>query len=98
MQAHRRQMKELKENIQSKRAPKGVLSPWLAGGTTKEVVAREAAQGAAILKRLQTLIEDKFQSLAEIEYDSSASERERVLAAGERKAYRDMYRLLQLDI
>lgn len=90
-------MPELTERIASGRPPAGVASDWLIAGATKEVITKEAGIGDAILARLRTVLDHKFQVSCQIDYEQDASERERAFAGGYRKALKDIHRLLQLD-
>jgi hypothetical protein len=90
-------MTELAEQITDGRPPANISSDWLTGGTKAPDVAKDATDGAKILGRLRTILEQKFQLAAKTEYDVNATERERAFESGYRKALKDVYRLLQLD-
>ena len=90
----------LTEKIDSGRPPKGLAMEWLSGpwgSATKQDVVKDAIQGEGILKRINQILDVKFQTSTEPDYSTDASERERAFSAGYRKALKDVHRLLQLD-
>ncbi len=91
-------MKELVEAVAPATASKSVVSDWLKNGATAEEIKKEAVKGTAILERLKVVVDAKFQEQANKDYDPDATERELAFSAGYRKALKDMYRLLHLDI
>ncbi len=91
-------MTELSERIEDKRPPAGLASDWVGVAPTKEVFIKDAVAGSEFIKHLKKLLDTKFQNSSQLDYEKDASERERAFAGGYRKALKDIYRLLQLDI
>ncbi len=90
-------MSDLVESLPSAKDEPVVASDWVKDGTTREAVLQEARAGYAILARLRQVLASKFQEQAAKEYDPAATERALAMAAGYRKALKDVYKLIQLD-